>query len=217
MTALVSCSTVGTEVSNLIKNTYALLSATLLFTAAVSWAAMDLHLGGWACLGFVIGSFALISGIYKARNSALGILGLFIFAGLQGAGLGPAIASVLKTPHGSEAVAMASFLTASVFVGLSAYVHVTKKDFSAWGGMLFAGLLVVVVASLVGRCIPSGAYHVTISAVSALVFCGYILYDTSRIVTGGETNYVMATLQLYLDGLNLFLDLLDLLDWTEGD
>jgi modulator of FtsH protease len=136
---------------------------------------------------------------------------------LQGAGLGPAIASVLKTPHGSEAVAMASFLTASVFVGLSAYVHVTKKDFSAWGGMLFAGLLVVVVVSLVGRCIPSGAYHVTISAVSALVFCGYILYDTSRIVTGGETNYVMATLQLYLDGLNLFLDLLDLLDWTEGD
>lgn len=211
MTTLVSRSTVGIEVSNLIKNTYALLSASLLFTAAVSWAAMDLHLPLWAYLSCIIASFALIFGIYKARNSGLGILGLFIFAGLQGVALGPVISNVLKTPHGSEAVAMASFLTASVFVGLSAYVHLTKKDFSAWGGMLFAGLLVVVVASLIGLFISSSAYQSTISAVSALVFCGYILYDTSRIVTGGETNYIIATLKLYLDVLNLFLDLLNLL------
>jgi modulator of FtsH protease len=211
MTTLVSRSTVGIEVSNLIKNTYALLSASLLFTAAVSWAAMDLHLPLWAYLSCIIASFALIFGIYKARNSGLGILGLFIFAGLQGVALGPVISNVLKTPHGSEAVAMASFLTASVFVGLSAYVHLTKKDFSAWGGMLFAGLLVVVVASLIGLFISSSAYQLTISAVSALVFCGYILYDTSRIVTGGETNYIIATLKLYLDVLNLFLDLLNLL------
>ena len=211
MNTLVSRSTVRTEVSNLIKNTYALLSASLLFTAAVSWVAMDLHLPLWASLACVIASFALIFGIYKVRNSGLGVLGVFIFAGLQGVGLGPVISNVLKTPHGSEAVAMASFLTASVFVGLSAYVHVSKKDFSAWGGMLFAGLLVVVVASLIGLFISSSAYHLTISAVSALVFCGYILYDTSRIVTGGETNYVIATLRLYLDVLNLFLNLLNLL------
>ena len=211
MTTLVSRGTVGIEVSKLIKNTYALLSATLLFTSAVSWAAMDLHLGRWTYLGCVIASFALIFGIYKARNSALGILGLFIFAGLQGVALGPVISSFLKTPHGSEAVSMASFLTATVFVGLSAYVHVTKKDFSAWGGMLFAGLLVVVVASLIGLFVSSSTYQLTISAVSALVFCGYILYDTSRIVTGSETNYVLATLRLYLDVLNLFLDLLNLL------
>ncbi len=211
MSALASRTAVRTEVSKLIKSTYALLSATLLFTAAVSWAAMDLHLPLWAVIGCVIGSFALIFGIYKARNSGLGILGLFIFAGLQGVGLGPVISSVLKTPHGSEAVSMAALLTASVFVGLSAYVHITKKDFSAWGGMLFAGLLVVVVASLIGFFVSSAAYQLTISAVSALVFCGYILYDTSRIVTGGETNYIIATLQLYLDVLNLFLDLLNLL------
>ncbi len=211
MSTVVSRSTAPTEVSKLVKSTYALLSANLLLTAAVSWAALDLRLPLWAYLVGVVASFALIFGIYKARNSALGILGLFIFSGLQGVCLGPVISNVLKTPHGSDTVTLASFLTASAFVGLSGYVHITKKDFSAWGGMLFAGLVVVVVASLIGLFVSSTAYQLAISAVSALVFCGYILYDTSRIVTGSETNYILATLRLYLDVLNLFLDLLNLL------
>jgi len=211
MSSIVSRETLGTGVSSVIKNTYRLLSATLFFTAVVAWSTQGLRLGMLAYLGCMIGSFALIFAIFRLKNSGLGLVALFAFAGLQGVGLGPVISHYLRTPEGSSAVSMASFLTGTVFVGLSAYVHVTKKDFSAWSGMLFAGLMLVVVASIVGIFVSSSAYQMTIAAVSALVFSGYILFDTSRIVLGGETNYILATLRLYLDVLNLFLSLLRLL------
>ena len=125
--------------------------------------------------------------------------------------LGPTIHMYLHMPQGSTTVAEASGLTALAFVALSAYVHITRKDFSFLSGMLFVGLIVVVVASLVGLFVPSQAYQMTIAAVSALLFCGYILYDTSDIIHGGETNYIVAAMRLYLDILNLFLSLLRLL------
>jgi FtsH-binding integral membrane protein len=90
-------------------------------------------------------------------------------------------------------------------------VHVTRRDFSAWRGMLFVGLIVVLAASLVGIFVHSQAFQMAISAVCALVFCGYILYDTSDIIHGGETNYIMASMRLYMDILNLFMSLLQLL------
>jgi modulator of FtsH protease len=118
----------------------------------------------------------------------------------------------MRTPTGATVVSEASLLTAAVFVSLSAYVHITKKDFSAWGGMLFTGLIVLIVASVIGLFfLSSSAYQLTLSAISAIIFSGFILFDTSRLVRGGETNYIMAALSLYLDVLNLFLDLLRLL------
>lgn len=200
-----------TEASNLIKNTYTLLSGTLFFTAGIAWISTDLHLGTLAYLGCFVGSFALIFAIDRMRNSALALLALAGFAALQGIGLGPLISHYLRTPDGSAAVSTAAFLTGAVFVGLSTYVHITKKDFSAWSGMLFAGLLVVVGASIIGLFVSSNAYQLTVAALSALVFSGFILFDTSRIVTGGERNYILATLRLYLDVLNLFISLLRLL------
>ena len=141
----------------------------------------------------------------------MGLLALFGFAGLQGLSLGPIIHMYLHMPSGSTTVAEAAGMTALAFVALSAYVHITRKDFSFMGGMLFVGLIIVVVASLIGMFVSSQALQLTIAAVSALIFCGYILYDTSDIIHGGETNYIVATMRLYLDIINLFLDLLQLL------
>ncbi len=204
----------GTEwggVSRVVRDTYILLSSTLLVTAAVTWATLGANLGMGAYLGSIIGSFALIFVIGRMRNSGWALVAIYAFAALEGVGLGPIISHYLRTPEGSAAVSEATFLTGAVFAGLSAYVHVTKKDFSAWAGMLFAGLIIVVVASIIGLFISSSAYQLTLAAMSAILFSGLILFDTSRIVRGGETNYILATLQLYLDVLNLFLALLRLL------
>ena len=197
--------------SRVLKNTYTLLSGTLLFTAAVTWMTQGVRLSNLEYLGCIIGSFGLLFVTMRLRNSGLGLLALFGFAGLEGVALGPVISQYSHSPNGTSTVALAAGLTAAAFVGLSTYVRVTRKDFSAWGGMLFAGLLVVVVASLINLFVQSSAGEMALAAVTAILFSGYILFDTSRIVTGGETNYIMATLRLYLDILNLFLALLRLL------
>jgi modulator of FtsH protease len=197
--------------SRVLKNTYTVLAGTLLFTASVTWATRGLGLSPWVYLGSMIGSFVLLFVTMRLRNSALGLLALFGFAGLEGLSLAPTINFYLHTPNGTATVADASGLTALAFLALSAYVHVSRRDFSAMRGMLFVGLIVVVVASLIGLFVPSQAYQMAIAGVSALLFCGYILYDTSDIIHGGETNYIMAAMRLYLDILNLFLSLLRLL------
>jgi modulator of FtsH protease len=204
--------TIGDSVeSRVLKNTYTLLSATLLFTAGVTWVTQDIALPSWAYIGSMIGSFVLLFAVIGLRNSAFGLLALFGFAGLEGLSLGPVINSTLHMPNGSATVAEASGLTALAFLALSGYVHVTRRDFSALRGMLFVGLVVVVVASIIGIFVPSQAFQMAIAGVSALVFCGYILYDTSEIIHGGETNYILAAMRLYLDILNLFMSLLRLL------
>ncbi len=197
--------------ARVLKNTYTLLSATLLCTAGVTWLTQGIPLSPLVYLGSIIGSFVLLFVTLRLRNSAMGLLALFGFSALQGLSLGPTISYYLHTPDGSATVADATGLTALAFVALSAYVHISRKDFSAWSGMLFVGLVVVVIASLVGIFIPSQAYQMALAGVSALLFCGYILYDTSDIIHGGETNYIIAAMRLYLDILNLFLSLLRLL------
>jgi len=200
-----------TAESRVLKNTYTLLSATLLFTAGITWVTQDIALPPLAYLASMIGSFALLFAVVGLRNSAYGLLALFAFAGLQGLGLGHVINVYLRMPGGSTTVAEAAGLTAVAFLSLSAYVHVTRRDFSAMRGMLFVGLIMVVVASIIGIFVPSQAYQMALAGVCALLFCGYILYDTSAIVLGGETNYIIAAMRLYLDILNLFQSLLQLL------
>jgi modulator of FtsH protease len=197
--------------ARVLRNTYTVLAATLLFTAFVTWATQGIVLSPWAYIGSAIGSFVLLFATIGLRNSGLGLLALFGFAGLEGFGLAPVINLYLHTPNGTATVAEAAGLTAVAFLGLSAYVHTTRRDFSALRGMLFVGLIVVVVAGLIGLFVPSEAYQLALAGVSALLFCGFILYDTSQIVLGGETNYIMAAMRLYLDIINLFLDLLRLL------
>jgi modulator of FtsH protease len=201
----------GSAQARVLKNTYIVLAGTLLCTAAVTWFTQGLGLPNWVSLVAMLGGFGLIFAIARLRDSGLGLLALFGFAALEGLAIAPTINFYLHTPNGTATVADATGLTALAFLSLSAYVHISRKDFSALGGMLFVGLIVVVVASLVGLFIPSQAYQLAIAGVSALLFCGYILYDTSAIVHGGETNYILAAMRLYLDILNLFLSLLRLL------
>jgi modulator of FtsH protease len=197
--------------SRVLKNTYTVLAGTLMFTAAVTWLAQGMGLPGWVSLVALVLGFLLLFVVMRLRNSGLGLVALFGFAGLEGLGLAPTINFYLHTPNGTATVADATGLTAVAFLALSGYVHVTRRDFSGLRGMLFVGLIVLIVASLVGLFIPSQAFQLALAAVSALIFCGYILYDTSDIVHGGETNYIMASMRLYLDIINLFLSLLRLL------
>jgi modulator of FtsH protease len=197
--------------SRVLKNTYTLLSATLLFTAGISWMTQGIVLSPLAYIAAVIGGFVLLFVTMRLRNSAMGLLALFAFAGLQGLSIGQIINLYLRMADGANTVAEAAGLTAVAFIGLSAYVHITRKDFSFMAGMLNVGLWVLVAASLIGLFVPGQTYHLAMAAMGALIFSGYILYDTSDILHGGETNYIMATMRLYLDIINLFLDLLQLL------
>jgi modulator of FtsH protease len=197
--------------NQLVRDTYRLLSATLVVTALMAWLGMWLQMGMGAYLVCAVGGFALMFVVMKTRNSGWGLVALMAFACLEGLSLGPIVSHYARSPDGAQTVSLAALLTGVVFGGLSFYVHTTRRDFSAWSGMLYAGIIVLVLASLVGLFVHSSAYQMTLAAISALVFSGFILFDTSRIVRGEETNYIMATMQLYLDIVNLFLDLLQLL------
>ena len=158
----------------------------------------------------------------RTANSEKGLYVVFGITGLLGFGLGPMLTHYLALPSGGSLVMTALGGTALIFGGLSAYVLTTKKDFSFMGGFLMVGVMVLLVASLglVGASLfglnVSMAF-VAISAVSVLLFSALILYDTSRIINGGETNYIMATIALYLDVLNIFTSLLHLLGFASKD
>ena len=206
-----------------LKNTYALLGSTLLFSAIMATVAIFLfNAGVIPTFTGIICSIAAIGIIWfvipKKANQASGIYWTFAFTGLLGFGLGPLLATYLNFEGGSAIIAQALGGTALIFFALSAYVLKSKKDFSFMGGFLFVGLIVLLLASIVG--IFVGGSHVFSLALSAgiiLLFSGYILYDTSRIIHGGETNYIMATVALYLDIYNIFVSLLHILGMTSDD
>jgi len=202
---------VASDESRILKNTYTLLSATLLFTAGITWMTQGIVLSPLAYFASIIGGFALLFVTIRLRNSALGLLALFAFAGLQGLSIGQIVNFYMRTANGSTTVAEAAGLTAVAFIGLSAYVHISRKDFSFMSGMLNVGIWVLVIASLIGFFVPSQAYQLAMASLGAILFSGFILYDTSAIIHGGETNYIIAAMRLYLDIINLFLDLLQLL------
>ncbi|WP_222946044.1 Bax inhibitor-1 family protein [Paraburkholderia sp. UCT31] len=194
--------------STVLRDTYILLAATLGVTALMAALSARAHVGGLGSLMMsLLGLGALFATMYF-RKSGWGLFFIFVFTGLEGLSLGPTLNFYLRTPHGAEVVGLAAGLTAGVFVALSGYVLVTKKDFSFLGGMLFVGLWLLLLSGLVLMFVDVPAASLTWSAVSVLLFSGYVLYDTSEIVRGGERNYIIATVQLYLDVLNLFLSLL---------
>ena len=129
--------------------------------------------------------------------------------------IGPTLTHYINMPGGSSTVLTAAVITTAVTLALTAYVHKTGKDFSRMGGFLFAGLIVVILASIAAMFVP--AMQAGVSAVAALLFSGFILYDTSRLVRGEETNYVMAAVSMYLNVLNLFLSVLQLLGFSSND
>lgn len=201
-----------------LRNTYMLLSATLLVSALM--AGLSIAVGAPRGVGLVtsLAAMALIwFALPRTANSEKGLYVVFGITALLGFGLGPMISHYLKLPNGGQLVMTALGGTALIFGGLSAYVLTTKKDFSFMGGFLMTGVMVLFFASLalVGASffgLNVSMAFIAMSAVSMLLFSGLILFDTSRIIHGGETNYIMATIALYLDILNIFTSLLHLLD-----
>jgi modulator of FtsH protease len=198
-----------TESHKVLRNTYMLLSMTLLFSAGMAAVAMamDAPYMGWIPL---IISFGLLFAISKFKNSGWGIVLVFAFTGILGFALGPVLNMYMQSQAGTQTVVTAAGLTGLIFLSLSGYVLISKKDFSFMGGFLMAGMWVVLGSILLLGWEVSGL-HLAISAAIVMLMSGLILFDTSRIINGGETNYIMATVGLYLNIYNLFTSLLHLL------
>lgn len=204
-----------------LRNTYMLLSMTLAFSALTAGISMSMNMGHGMAMIMSIAALVLVWFVLpRTANSAMGLPVVFLFTGLLGAALGPMLNRYLALPNGSEMVMQALGGTALIFFSLSAYVLTTKKDFSFMGGFLFAGLMVVIVGA-VGAMIAGYFFGVDVSVFSlaisgaiVLLMSGLILFDTSRIINGGETNYIMATVGLYLNIYNLFTSLLHIIGAT---
>lgn len=204
------------ETNKVLRNTYMLLSLTLLFsgvTAAIGMAT-NFYMGPLLTLG---GYFLLLFLTSRFANSALGILFVFALTGFLGLTLGPMLNYYLATPNGGSMVMTALGGTGVIFLGLSGYALTTRKDFSFLGGMLFVGILVAFLAGLAALIFSIPALSLGVSAMFILLMSGLILYQTSAIIHGGETNYILATVTLYVAIYNLFTSLLHILGAFSGD
>ncbi len=202
--------------NKVIRNTYALLSMTLLFAAVTAAVSVALKLPHPGLVVTLIGYFGLLFLTARLRNSSWGLLSIFGLTGFMGYTLGPIVSHYLGLPNGGQTVMMAMGSTAAIFLGLSGYALTTRKDFSFMGGFLTAGILVAFVASLAAVFLSIPALSLTISAAFVLLMSGLILYETSNIIHGGETNYIMATVTLFVSIFNLFTSLLHLLGFTNS-
>ncbi|MCW9059731.1 MAG: Bax inhibitor-1/YccA family protein [Gammaproteobacteria bacterium] len=197
--------------NSVIRNTYILLSMTLLFSAATAGLSVALNLPHPGLLITLVGYFGLLFLTAKFRNSGLGVLFVFALTGFMGLTLGPIISAYLSIPGGSQIVMTAMGGTGAIFLGLSGYALTTRKDFSFLGGFLMVGILVAFLAGLAAFFFNMPGLALAVSTMFILLMSGLILYQTSQIVNGGETNYVMATVTLYVSIYNLFTSLLHLL------
>jgi modulator of FtsH protease len=203
--------------NKLIRNTYTLLSMTLLFSALMAGVGMAIGVPPGVGMVASLGAIGLIWLVLpRTENSAAGVAVVFGITGLLGLGLGPLLSHYLAIPGGGQLVATAMGGTGAIFLGLSAYALTTKRDFSFMGGFLFVGLMVALVAMIANIFLEIPVLSLTISAVVVLLMSAMILFDTSRIINGGETNYLRATVALFLDIYNLFIHLLHLLTAFAG-
>jgi modulator of FtsH protease len=206
------------EANKVLKNTYLLLSATLAFSAVMAMLSMALNMPPMVYMISIIASMVL--GMFvlpKAAQSSAGIGVIFLITGLLGFGLGSILEIYLAMSNGTQIVATALGGTGIIFLGLSGYALTSKKDFSFLGGFLFAGMMVVVLAIIASLFVQIPALSLTISAAVIMLMSGFILFDTSRIINGGETNYIMATYGIFLSVFNIFISLLQILGITSND
>ena len=212
ITNLQTASSAVVSTNKLIRNTYMLLSLTLLFSAVTASASVMLRMPPMTYLVSVGIAFALMWLVLpRTANSASGLGVVFAITGLLGFALGPILSMYLKLPHGPQLVATALGGTGIIFLGLSTYALTTRRDFNFMGGFLFVGMLVVLGASLANIFLAIPAMSLAVSAVVVMLMSGFILFDTSRMVHGGVDNYILATVGLYLNIFNLFVSLLQLL------
>ena len=213
----------ATEQNKVLRNTYMMLGLTMIPTVigafiglSVNFSFMALHpfLGAIAMFAVMMG---LLFAVTKLRDSVWGIVALLGFTFVAGVFLGPILQVALHLRNGGQLIGMAAGGTGLIFLSLATIATVTKKDFSFMGKFLFIGLIMLVIASLANAFFLVPVMSLVISAVAIMIFSAYILFDVSQIVHGGETNYVMATLTLYLDIYNIFVNLLSLLMAFTGE
>jgi modulator of FtsH protease len=207
----------GLAANKVIRNTYLLLAMTLAFSALAAGASMALRLPHPGLVLTLVGYFGLLYLTTKFRDSALGLAFVFALTGFMGYTLGPILNAYLALPNGAQVVMTAMGGTAAIFVGLSGYALASRRNFSFMGGFLMVGILVAFLAGLAAIFFDMPALSLAVSAMFVLLMSGLILFQTSSIIHGGETNYIMATVTLYVSIFNLFTSLLHLLGVAGGD
>ncbi len=203
--------------NKVLRNTYALLSMTLLFSALTAGISMAMNMPPMSILVVLGGYFGLLFLTTKFRNSSLGLVFVFALTGFMGLTLGPLLNAYLSLPNGGELVMTALGGTGVIFLGLSGYALTTRKDFSFMGGFLMVGILVAFLAGIATLFFDVPGMALAVSAMFVLLMSGLILWETSNIIHGGETNYIMATVTLYISIYNLFTSLLHLLGAFSGN
>jgi modulator of FtsH protease len=214
--SITSSRTGAVSVNKVLRNTYALLSMTLLFSAMTAGISMALNLPHPGLLLTLVGYFGLLFATTRFRNSALGLVFVFALTGFMGYTLGPILNAYLALANGGQLVMTAMGATGAIFLGLSGYALVSRRDFSFMGSFLMVGILVGFLAAIGAVLFEMPALSLAVSAMFVLLMAGLILFETSNIVHGGETNYIMATVTLFVSIFNLFTSLLHLLGFMGG-
>ena len=203
--------------NKVLRNTYMLLALSMIPTVLGAWIGVQMGISlfagrsVWSFLGFMAVAVGFMLGIERFKNSGVGVALLLSFTFFMGLMLSNILQVALGFSNGAALIATAAGGTGAIFFTLAGIATVTKKDFGFLGKFLFVGLVIVFLASLANVFFQLPVVSLAVSGVALLVFSGYILYDISRVVTGGETNYISATLAVYLDIYNLFVHLLNLL------
>lgn len=203
--------TAGNVENRVLRNTYALLALTLGFSAVTAGVSMALNLPHPGLLLTLAGYFGLLYLTTRFRNSGLGLFMVFGLTGFMGYTLGPILNAYLGLPNGGQIVMTAFAGTGIIFLALSGYALISRRDFSFMGSFLMIGILVAFLAGLGAVFFGLPGLALAVSAMFVLLMSGLILYETSNIIHGGETNYIMATVTLYVAIYNLFTSLLHLL------
>jgi modulator of FtsH protease len=218
-----SAGVVVSEQNKVLRNTYLLLALTMVPTllgavigvnTSFAWLAQHPIAGSLGMLAVMFGALFAVSAL---RNSLWGVAAILAFTFLMGWWLGPILQHALHFRNGGQLVGMAAGATGVIFLSLATYVTTTKKDFSFMGKFLFVGIILLILAGVANLFFQVPALSLTLSAIAVLLFAGFLLFDVSRIVNGGETNYIMATMAVYLDLYNMFTSLLQLLMAFAGE
>jgi len=206
------------EQKNVLRNTYWLLALSMLPTIAGAWFGTSINFAGlfktspiMAPLLMFGAMFGMLFVVSALRNSSWGVLAIFGFTFVSGVMLAPILQFAAQVRNGGQLVALAGGMTAAVFFVMATIATVSKRDFSFLGKFLLVGLVLLIIASLANLFLHIPALSVTVSAIAVLIFSAYLLHDVSTIVRGGQTNYIMATLALFLDIYNIFINILNLL------
>ncbi len=204
--------------NKVLKNTYFLLSLSLLFSAITAYGTIIFNLNlNPNLLVFFLGTYGLMFLVHALRNSALGIVAVFMFTGFMGYTLAPLLNTILSLGNGGNIIIMSLFSTGIMFLGLSGHVLVSKKDYSYLGGMLFIGIMTAMLSMLAAMLFNIPALHLAVSGAFVLISSGMILFQTSQIINGGERNYLIATIGLYVSLYNLFVSLLHIFSAFSGN